>query len=249
MRRFDGKSVFLTGAASGIGRATALRLAEEGARLLICDVSEEGLAATASAAARFGGEVVAELCDVSDEAAVKALIASTAERFGGLDVLANVAGIIRYDNTHELALSDWNRVLAVNLTGTFLTCREALPHLLASGGNIVNVASIAATSGQPWAAAYAASKGGVLALTYNLAVDYAHQGLRANAILPGGITSGMTESFYMPDGVDPKLLNRAMPMTGLIGPEAISGVIAMVASSDGMHINGESIRVDGATKA
>lgn len=249
MQRFDGKRVFLTGAASGIGRATALRLAKEGARIAVCDVSEAGLKETVAALEDNGGEVVADLCDISSEAAVKAYMKSVTDRFGGLDVLANIAGIIRWDHTHELALDDWNKVLLVNLTGTFLTCREALPHLLASKGNIVNTASIAAISGQPWAAAYAASKGGVLALTYNLAVDYAQQGLRANAILPGGITSGMTDSFYMPEGVDEKLIYRTMPLTGLIGPEAIAGVVAMLASEDGVHINGEAIRVDGATKA
>jgi meso-butanediol dehydrogenase/(S,S)-butanediol dehydrogenase/diacetyl reductase len=249
MRRFDGKRVLLSGAASGIGRATALRLGQEGARLVVCDVSEEGLAATKEAVAATGAEVATERCDVSDEGAVKALVAGATERLGGLDVLANIAGIIRWDNTEDLALADWNKVLAVNLTGTFLMCREALPHLLASKGNIVNFASIAAVAGQPWAAAYAASKGGVLALTYNLAVDYAERGLRANAILPGGITSGMTDGFYMPEGVNPKLIHRTMPMTGLVGPEAIAGVVAMLASEDGHHINGEAIRVDGATKA
>jgi meso-butanediol dehydrogenase/(S,S)-butanediol dehydrogenase/diacetyl reductase len=162
-------------------------------------------------------------------------------------VLCNVAGILRFDHTHELTLENWNKVLAVNLTGTFLMCRAAIPHLLATRGNIVNVASMAAIKGQPWTAAYSASKGGVLSLTLNIAVDYMKQGLRCNAVCPGGVATPMVTTFALPEGADPKLLRRVTPPMGMQPPDTIASVIAMLASSDAAHITGEYVRVDGGT--
>ena len=119
---------------------------------------------------------------------------------GRLDVVVNVAGVLSFSHTHELSLDEWNRLISVNLTGTFLVCREVLPHLLATGGNIVNLASTAAHKGQPWATAYVASKGGVLSFTRSLAVEYAAQGLRVNSISPGGIDTPITGAFHLPEG-------------------------------------------------
>ncbi len=169
------------------------------------------------------------------------------EHFGRLDSLCNIAGILRFDHTHELALEDWNRILEVNLTGTFLMCQRALPHLLSARGNIVNMASTAGMRGHPWTAAYSASKGGVLALTYGLAVEYGKQGLRANAVCPGSVTTPIHEQFRLPEGAERKLLKRIMPLDEFRGPETVAGVVAFLASEDAAHINGERIRVDGAT--
>ncbi len=149
MKRFEGKVVLLTGAASGIGRATALRLAEEGASLYCTDVQNEALESAAKEARERGAEVVARVCDVADESQVVAAVAECVRHFGRLDSLCNVAGILRFDHTHEVTLADWERILSVNLTGTFLTCREAIPHLLESGGNVVNTSSTAALAGHP----------------------------------------------------------------------------------------------------
>ncbi len=247
MRRFEDKVVLITGAASGIGRATALRLASEGATLACLDVQEDALATLRTEAEELGGEVEVRSCDVSDEAQVQAAVSSCVERFGKLDALCNVAGILRFDHTHEISLENWNRVIAVNLTGTFLMCRESIPHLLATRGSIVNIASIAGLAGQPWAGAYAASKGGVLALTYNIAVDYAKQGLRANAVCPGGVSTPMLSEFRVPEGADIQLIQRVTPPAGMAGPEHVAGVVAMLASDDGLHVTGEYIRVDGGT--
>jgi NAD(P)-dependent dehydrogenase (short-subunit alcohol dehydrogenase family) len=184
---------------------------------------------------------------VSDPSFVDSLIADTVGRHGRLDVLANVAGILRTANTHEHSLETWDQVLAVNLTGTFLCCRAAIPALLESRGNIVNVSSTAALAGHPWAAAYAASKGGVLALTRTIAVEYAQRGLRCNAVCPGSIKTPITRDFAFPEGADTDLVRRIMALDKPRGPETVAAAIAFLASDDAAHINGEDVRVDGGT--
>ena len=246
MERFTDRVALVTGAASGIGRATAERLAAEGASVFCVDVQIEPVEALATT---IGGNAAARACDVADERQVNDTVAACVARFGKLDVLCNVAGILRFDHFHQLRTEDWQRIMAVNLTGTFLMCRAAIPHLLATRGNIVNVASTAAVSGQPWAAAYAASKGGVLALTHSLAVDYVKQGLRVNAVLPCDIATPIMNVFSMPEGANPKLLRRVMSPMGTGKPEHVAGVIAMLASDDGAFITGEQVRIDGGTFA
>ncbi|MFM7142058.1 MAG: SDR family NAD(P)-dependent oxidoreductase [Alphaproteobacteria bacterium] len=245
MKRFADRVVLVTGAASGIGRAVAERLAAEGARLHALDVQDEALAGLGASLRAEGAEVETGRCDVSDEAQVDASVAGCVARFGRLDALVNVAAILRADLLHELRTEDWNRVLAVNLSGTFYACRAALPHLLESRGNIVNVASTAAVHGQPYAGAYAASKGGVLALTKSIAIDYARQGVRANAVLPCDIATPIFGQFQMPEGGDWKLVKRVMAPRGSGAPADVAGVVAMLASDDGAHVTGAEVRVDG----
>ena len=245
MNRFHDKVALVTGAASGIGRACALRLAAEGASLALCDVQAAALDATAKEARERGAKVESSIVDVCDEAQVRGVVAGAVAGFGRLDVVCNVAGILRFDHTHELALADWSRVIAINLTGTFLVCREAIPHLLATRGNIVNVASTAGMTGHPWAAAYAASKGGVIAMTRALAVEYAQQGVRVNSVCPGSIETPITKAFQIPEGANPKLVRRMMPLTGFAPPEKVANLVALLASDEGSHITGEEIRIDG----
>lgn len=241
--RFAGKTALVTGAASGIGRATALRLAAEGARVFAVDVQEDALAAVA---AELGPAAAARKCDVSDPASVDSAVAETVARFGALHVLVNAAGVLRTAHTHEETLEAWNRVLAINLTGTFLVCRAAIPHLLAARGAIVNVSSTAALRAHAWTAAYSASKGGVLALTNQLAVEYGLQGLRANAVCPGGINTPIHQAFQVPPGADQKLVRRIMPLTGFAEPEEVAATIAFLASDEAVHITGTMVRVDAA---
>lgn len=251
MQRLEGKAGVITGAAAGIGRAIAERFAAEGARLLVTDVKADAVEETAASLREQGADVQARVSDVSDPASVEETIAAAVERFGKLDSLCNVAGILRWDNTHEINVDQWNRILAVNLTGTMLMCRYAIPHLIETKGAIVNMASTAALAGQPFGAAYAASKAGVVALTRNIAIDYGHIGLRCNAIAPGSIQTGMTEEVSFPEGANLKLLRRIMSLKGFgfAGPEKIASVAAMLVSDDGSHITGETIRVDGGTLA
>lgn len=253
--RFGGRTAIVTGAASGIGRATVDRLAAEGAAVLAVDVAagplRTAVAESASGAeqAGAGGTVVAHTADVSDEDDVRAAIAEAVKRTGRLDVLCNIAGILRTAHSHECPLDQWEQVLRVNLTGTFLCCREALPHLLEAKGTIVNCASTSATFGHPWMAAYAASKGGVAALTQALAVEYAKRGVRVNAVAPGSVESGITTGFTFPEGIDPGLLPRIMSPTGVGQPESVASVVAMLASDDGAHMTGAIVRIDGGTHA
>jgi len=247
MRRFENKVVLITGAASGIGAATADRLAEEGAQLALCDVQREALEERTKQLEERGVDVHAVLCDVSNPAEVEETVAGAIGRFGKLDVLCNIAGILRFGHTHEFGLEDWHRILAVNLTGTFLMCRAALPHLLETRGNIVNMGSTAGLRGHPWSCAYSASKGGVHALTYGLAVEYGKQGLRANVLCPGSISTPITDAFQLPEGADRKLVYRIMPLDRFRGPECVASTVAFIASDDAAHINGVALRVDGAT--
>ncbi|MCP3985044.1 MAG: SDR family oxidoreductase [bacterium] len=249
MQRFEKKVALITGAASGIGRATAERLAREGASLFLCDVQQEGLQATVKQCRELGAEAEGHICDVGQAADIQATIDACTERFGGLDVLVNVAGILTLERTEKTTLETWERILRINLTGTFLLCQAALPSLLERKGNIVNISSTSAISGLPYGAAYGASKGGVLALTRALAVEYAKRGLRANAICPGSVKTPMTGRSGLPDDPDVSLLQRVLPLDKPRGPETVASVIAMVASADGAHVNGESIRVDGGTLA
>ncbi|QYG92429.1 SDR family oxidoreductase [Iamia sp. SCSIO 61187] len=248
--RLAGKSALVSGAASGIGAATALRLAAEGATVLAVDVNAEGLEVTAGALpAGATGSITPHVADVSDETAVAEAVAAAVAQGGGLDVVANIAGILRAAHSTEHSLELWDQVIRVNLTSTFLVCRAALPHLLDGGGVIVNSASTSAEFGHPWMAAYAASKGGVAALTHTLAVEYAKRGVRVNAIAPGSVRTGMTKGLDFPADADFDLLPRIMSPIGPGDPASVASVVALLASDDGAHISGEIIRIDGGTHA
>ena len=249
MERFTDKVVLITGAASGIGRATAERLAQEGASLVLTDVNADGLEQTGETCRGLGSKVLTMVADVSDEASVADTISSTIAEYGRLDVLCNIAGILQFKDFRETTLADWNRILSVNLTGTFLMCRDAMPHLLESQGNIVNMASTAALAGQPWAAPYAASKGAIHSLTLALAVEFGKMGVRSNSVAPGSIDTPIQQAFELPEGADAKLLHRVMPLDKMRGPEQIASAVAYLASDDGAHVNGTVLRVDGGTLA
>ena len=202
---------------------------------------------TCSEIASAGGEATARVCDLSDEASVKDSVRACVERYHNLHAVVNMAGILRFDDSAELQTSHWQKVIDVNLTGTMFLCRAVLPHLVATRGSIVNAASTAALSGLPCGLAYSASKGGVLAMTRSIAVEYAKRGVRANCVCPGDINTGMTDNITFPQTMDFELMPRIMSLTGAKAPEVVAGVIAMLVSDDGIHITGEDIRVDGGT--
>lgn len=255
LERLTERTIIVTGAASGIGRASAIRLAAEGARVLASDITAETLDETialANATATAGGEVVAHVADISDEQQATGTVQAAVDRWGDIHGLCNIAGMLRTVRTHECDLDTWNRIISVNLTGTFLMCRAALPHLIRTRGAIVNSASTSTFFGHPWMGAYAASKGGIASLTQTMAVEYCQEGVRVNNIAPGSVTSGITNGVVFPDDLtrdESKLVRRLMSPTGFGEPADVASVVAMLVSDDGRHITGETIRIDGGTHA
>lgn len=249
MQRFADKVVLVTGAGGGIGQASARRIAAEGGAVFCVDLNAAAVETTVSAIIAEGGLATGRVCDISAEDDVRACVAACIQQYGSLYALVNMAGVLRFDDTLQLTLAQWQKVIDVNLTGTMLLCREVMPHLLESKGSIVNAASTAALAGLPCGVAYSASKGGVLAMTRSLAIEYAKRGVRANCVCPGEIKTGMTDGVTFPDTMDYELISRVVSPTGARGPEVVAGVIAMLASEDGIHITGEDIRVDGGTLA
>ncbi|WP_406448199.1 SDR family oxidoreductase [Streptomyces sp. NBC_00876] len=244
MDRFDGVKVLLTGAGSGIGRATALRLVAEGAAVYGVDLSGEGLERTAAAAAG-PGRIVTGVADVSDEAEVMESVRAAAGALGGIDVLVNAAGIHRSTPVDRLAVADMERLFAVNVVGTAVFCREALPHLPDGSGVIVNVASSAASHGNPYMSAYAASKGAVLGFSLSLAAEVAHRGIRVVPVSPGSVATPLAGPHVLPPDLDTAYYARIRALFGTAQPEQIAGVIAFAASRDAAYLTGAEIRADG----
>jgi meso-butanediol dehydrogenase/(S,S)-butanediol dehydrogenase/diacetyl reductase len=233
--RFQGKRIFVTGAASGIGAATVELLAGEGAEVVGVDITEaEGVSP----------------CDVTDSASVEAAMAAAVERLGGLDVLCNVAGINQFSRFGDLPRDMWDRHLAVNLTGPMLVSQAALPHLKASKGNIVTVASISGIQGQPWNAAYCASKGGLLLLMKSMAVELAADGIRVNCVCPGGVDTPLSSNAgaTMPSDVDWSMFARMQGvLPGFMPPRDVSAAIAYLASDDASSVTGAALVIDRGT--
>jgi NAD(P)-dependent dehydrogenase (short-subunit alcohol dehydrogenase family) len=246
--RLKDKRVFITGAGGGIGRATAIKCAAEGAAVICCDINAQAAEATAQAITQAGGRAVPVIGDLTDEAACEAMFAQGAAAFGGIDVLFNNAGMCAGDDAGpvETALSVWNQTIAVNLTSVFLCCKAGLPYLLQSGGGvIINNASIVALVGSAFPQiAYTAAKGGVLSMTRELAVMYARKKIRAVAICPGPVATPLVQAFLADE--DAWLLRRRyMPMGRLGQPEEIANLVAFLASDEASYITGSAYTIDG----
>ncbi|MBG0857805.1 SDR family oxidoreductase [Streptomyces spinoverrucosus] len=242
----DGRSVIVTGAGSGIGRAAALAFAAEDARVVVADLNAEGAEATVKEMAEAGGSAVAVTGDLSEQAVVDEVTRTAVERFGGVDVLVNNAGIMdRMSALADVGDAEWERVIRVNLTAPFLLTRAVLPHMLAAGrGAIVNTASEASLRGSAAGAAYTASKHGVAGLTKSLAVMYRKQGIRANAIAPGGTSTGISvdaeQGAHGPTALGPHFVNVGR----LAQPEEQAAAIVFLASDAASNINGVILPVD-----
>lgn len=255
MNRYEGRRALITGGGSGIGQATVLRVLAEGGAVVAADISERGLRDTVEKAGAHAGRLTTVVVDVADETSVRDGVAA----LGGLDVLVNAAGILRSSHTRETSLDAFTRILQVNLVGTFLVIREAVPALLAGrDAAVVNFSSTSAAFAHPYMAAYAASKGGVQSITHALAAEYAKRGIRFTAVQPGSISSGMTDGSGasgrsagpgLPGDADMSLFAKLSPALGqgFAGPETVASVVAMLGSADGRFITGTEIRVDGGT--
>lgn len=242
-------TAIITGAASGIGRATALRLAVSGYRIAGLDVDETGLDATVASIEADGGVATSYVVDVTNGQAVEAAVSGIFDLAGEIAVLVNNAGIGIAARLVDTSEEQWSQVMAVNVTGPFLMTRAVLPHMLNAGeGMIVNVASVAAVVGVRNRAAYTTSKHAVVGLTRSVAVDYADRGIRVNAICPGTVATEWIDKI-LTEAPDPEATRRAMAERQLDGrmgtPEEVAAGIDFLASADARFVNGSVFVMDG----
>ena len=241
---FAGKAVLVTGAASGLGQAASIRFAMEGARLCLVDLDESGLAATADAINKAGGFSVSFSGDLGRQANCAAAVAAAMDAFGRLDVLCNVAGMLRMHKLADIAVVDWERLLSANLSAPMYMMQAAMPHLIVAKGNVINVVSTAAFLGQAYMAPYGATKAALLCLTRSFAMEFMHEPVRINALAPGGMLTPMATGLTIPDGLALDLVGRYM---GIRPPSEIEDIVAplmFLASDRAKSVHGACYTAD-----
>ena len=245
MGKLDGKVALITGAGSGIGRATALLFAEEGARVVVADYVAAGGGETVKMIREAAGEAIFVEVDVSKAVDVQKMIKATLDAYGRIDVLYNNAGIMgKYVFTADMAEKDWDRIIEINLRGVFLGSKYAIPVMLAQGGGIiVNTASTAGIIGLPGQPAYCASKAAVIQLTKTAALEYADQNIRVNCICPGGIITPMSQPSDLSEAMPP--FRQSQPMRRMAGPEEVARAALYLACDDSSFVTGTALTVDG----
>lgn len=253
MGRSDGRVALITGAGGAIGSATARRLAADGMRLVVADLDPAAVARTAASIDRAPEDVLQRTVDVTDDASVAALVADAHRRMGRIDVAFSCAGVLRPGSVTDVTLDDWHHTLAVNLTGPFLLSRHVVPIMLAGGGgSIVHMASTAGLVAEPGIAAYCASKGGVVMLARQMAVDYSRRGIRVNVICPGWIDTPFNDPVVERDGGPDALapfIDVMVPIGRQGDPDEVADVVAFLAGDDSRLMTGSVVVVDGGLTA
>lgn len=239
-----GRVALVTGAASGVGRATALELARNGADLCLVDLNAAALEEAAAEARAIGVKVLVHATDLSKREASAAAVAAAVDTFGRLDALCNIAGVFLPAYTHDMPADHWELTMAVNLSAPFYLIQAAIPHLLAVNGAVVNVTSCAGISAQAYSAAYCATKAGLNHMTKSLALEYMHKPIRFNAVAPGGMLTTMTRTLQFPADMDRELFARCSPLRGLVAPEDVAEMIAFLSSDASRAYHGSIIAID-----
>ncbi|MGI5218797.1 SDR family NAD(P)-dependent oxidoreductase [Nocardia sp. CA-290969] len=261
LQRYDGRRVLVTGGGSGIGQACVLRILAEGGQVVAGDISAAGLRDTVDRAQDSGERLSTVVMDIGNEESVRAGVTDAVRRLGGLDTLVNAAGVLRSGHFEQTTLADFEQVLRINLVGTFLVTRESIAALReGKSPAVVNFSSTSAMFAHPYMAAYAASKGGIQAMTHALAMEFGKAGIRFNSVQPGSISSGMTDGTGeakqsigpgLPADADFGLFTKitpSLPLPGgaiFAGPDSVAAVVAMLGSPDAYFITGTEVRIDG----
>jgi NAD(P)-dependent dehydrogenase (short-subunit alcohol dehydrogenase family) len=244
--RFEGKVALITGAGSGIGRAVTLRLTGESASVFAVDINQDGLGQVSGEAT---GAVRTHRADVSDPDACREAVKECITSMGRLDVLGNIAGIARAEHVTEVTESQYRQMMGVNIDGPFFLSQAAIPHLLESAGNIVNVASNAGLMGQAYTVVYCTSKGAIVQLTRALAMEFVKTRLRVNAIAPAGVDTPLIHNFQVPADIDGALMAPYVGFRGQAAAEEVAALFSFLASDEARSIHGAVLSIDNGVTA
>ena len=249
MTKNESKVAVITGAASGIGRATVIAMLDQGFQVAAMDVDADGLDALSKSLQSNKERCDSYIVDVASKEQCHSTISQIFEKNGRIDVLANIAGIARSEHMTEVSETSWNQMVGVNLSGVFWCSQAAIPFLIESSGSLINIASCSGLMGQAYTVAYSATKGGVIAMTKSLAMEYIKTGIRINAVAPGSVQTQLIDNYSIPKDVNMDLVKPYMGFRGMAEAEEISNVISFLASYDARRIHGAVITVDGGLTA